>query len=218
MAPDCPIVDRRTRPHFRSPHRRPRARIRDWSIAALVVCCVAISLTLVLPSSHRQSADLSVQATDYRVTTVSNSLVGKFVPPILGTDVISGKHVSLFSMQGHYVFLTLFGSWCPPCRAEIAQLESLNHSLSSGAHRAELISLDVDDQAASAKQFIRSQNIRWPVVDDPRGVIANSFGATGAPITFLISPTGRLAAEPIQGPATKAQLEQLLRHAQHLAR
>jgi peroxiredoxin len=218
VAPEWPIVDRRTHPHSRTHYRFPHIRLRDLSIAVLVAGCVAASLIWILPSNHRKPADLSVRVTDYHVTTLSNSLVGKFVPPILGNDVMSGRHVSLFSMQGHYVFLTVFGSWCTVCLPEIAQLQSLDHSFGSGPHRPELISLDVDDRAASAKQFVESQNIRWQVVDDPNGVIASSFGVTGAPVTFLISPTGRLAAEPIQGPVGKAQLEQLLRQAQHSRR
>jgi peroxiredoxin len=66
------------------------------------------------------------------------------------------------------------------------------------------------DETSSAESFLRSQGAIWSAVNDPGGSIAESYGVTDPPTTFLIDPSGRISVNPDIGPATEQNLDDLL--------
>jgi len=63
------------------------------------------------------------------------------------------------------------------------------------AHQAEglvLLAVDTSDQANPAQQFVREQQMPFPVLFDPSGAVQQAFGANGLPSTFLIDRNGTL--------------------------
>ena len=76
-----------------------------------------------------------------------------------------------------------------------------------------LLSAFVIAWAAEAAQFLVSQGAIWSAVNDPGGSIAEKYGISSPPTTFLIDPSGRITVEPLIGPSTQANLDQLLKEA-----
>ena len=60
------------------------------------------------------------------------------------------------------------------------------------------------------RAFSRPKVQPWPAVDDPGGTIAERYGVTGPPTTFLVDPSGRITVEPETGPATQAELQDMI--------
>jgi peroxiredoxin len=80
------------------------------------------------------------------------------------------------------------------------------------------VSVVFHDQVSSAESFLRTQGAPWPAVDDPGGAIAERYGVTGPPTTFLVDPSGWITVEPETGPATQAELQNMIGQARKLAR
>jgi len=157
--------------------------------------------------------------TPQEATPVDSPLVGHMAPLFAGSDIQHphGTALSLRALRGHYVFVNFFASWCGPCQQETPDLITFFYQK---AHKdnADFVSVVFHDEVASAEGFLRSQGAPWPAVDDPGGSIAESYGVTGPPTTFLIDPSGRITVEPETGPATEADLQDMLQRAQSLAR
>jgi peroxiredoxin len=81
-----------------------------------------------------------------------------------------------------------------------------------------MVSVVFHDQVASAESFLKTQGATWPALSDPGGTIAQDYGVTGPPTTYLIDPTGRITVEPETGPATQADLQKMLDQARRLGR
>jgi peroxiredoxin len=81
-----------------------------------------------------------------------------------------------------------------------------------------MISVVFHDEVASAESFLKTQGAAWPAVSDPGGTIAQNYGVTGPPTTYLIDPSGRITVEPETGPATEADLQKMVDQARRLAR
>jgi peroxiredoxin len=92
-------------------------------------------------------------------------------------------------------------------------LVAFDYEQSEIAHGAVLVSVVFHDLSSSAKQFLISQGANWSAINDPGGNIAQAYGVTGPPTTFLVDPSGRITVEPVSGPATEANLNAMLREA-----
>jgi cytochrome c biogenesis protein CcmG/thiol:disulfide interchange protein DsbE len=156
--------------------------------------------------------------TPQEATEVQSALVGHMAPQFSGSNIQSGgATVSLRSLRGHYVFVNFFASWCGPCQQEAPDLIAFDYQ-NAPKEGADLVSVVFHDEVASAESFLKTQGAPWPAVDDPGGAIAERYGVTSPPTTFLIDPSGRITVEPEIGPATQAQLQDMIDQARKAAR
>ena len=185
--------------------RGKRRHTTRW-VAGFVILVLAV-IGVVLATRTPQEA-----------TAVESPLVGHMAPQFSGANIQSsgGAPVSLRSLRGHYVFVNFFASWCGPCQQEATDLIAFDYQ-DAPADRADLVSVIFHDQVASAETFLKTQGAPWPAVNDPGGTIAEDYGVTGPPTTFLVDPSGRITVAPETGPATEADLQKMLHEARKQA-
>jgi cytochrome c biogenesis protein CcmG/thiol:disulfide interchange protein DsbE len=148
--------------------------------------------------------------TPQQATQVDSPLLGHRAPQFIGTDLRTGAPVSLASLHGRYVVINFFASWCIPCQDEAPDLVAFEYQQSRVPQGARLLSVVFHDTTTSATQFLKSQGAAWPAVDDPGGNIAQNYGVTSPPTTFVVDPNGRVTVNPDEGPATVRNLDALL--------
>jgi cytochrome c biogenesis protein CcmG/thiol:disulfide interchange protein DsbE len=178
-----------------APRRGHRAR---WAAGiALVIVAVVVAVLATRPS--------------YQATEAASPLVGHQAPPIV-TTTVTGQRFDLASYRGRWVVLNFFASWCVPCQEEEPNLVAFAYAHRQPAAPA-LVSVVFEDTDAAARRFQQEQGATWPTLADPRTTIALAYGVTSPPETFLISPTGVVAAH-IYGAVTESFLDQQLARAE----
>jgi cytochrome c biogenesis protein CcmG, thiol:disulfide interchange protein DsbE len=148
--------------------------------------------------------------TPQEATAVASPLLGRTAPGFTGTDLNTGSPVSLASLRGHYVVINFFASWCVPCQEEAPDLSRFHYQQSHAANGADMVSVVFHDTTGTARSFLQANGDLWPAVGDPGGAIAQSYGVTAPPTTFVVDPSGRVMVEPLVGPATQKNLDTLL--------
>jgi cytochrome c biogenesis protein CcmG/thiol:disulfide interchange protein DsbE len=173
-----------------------RRHVTRWVAGGVLVALVALALVVATrPSSE--------------ATQVESPLVGHRAPS-LSASTLAGGHFSLASERGHYVYVNFFASWCPPCQQEEPALVDFAFRQSRLARSgARLVSVVFNDTVRDARRFASDWGIRWPVVLDTEGSIANRYGVGSPPMTFLVDPAGIVVGTWI-GPVTVSQLDQML--------
>ncbi len=178
------------------PARRRRIRHPARWLAGLVLLALVVVAIVVATRP-------TVEATQ-----ISSPLVGRPAPPLAGTD-LAGQPVRLADLRGRYVYVNFFASWCPPCQQEEPDLVAFQFRQQRAPGGAAVLSVVFNDSEAAARRFVRQWGQVWPAVADRDGSIANAFGVSSPPMTFLVNPRGTVVGA-YAGPATADQLQAML--------
>lgn len=106
-------------------------------------------------------------------------------PVILGT-MLSGASVEMQSYRGEPLLVHFWATWCPICRAEESSIASLAHD------RPVLTVAMQSGGQAEVATYLRDRQVQFPVVVDEQGAIAQQYGVTGVPASFIVDQHGRI--------------------------
>jgi thiol-disulfide isomerase/thioredoxin len=134
-----------------------------------------------------------------QVKTVSGpaGLVGQSAPVFALRDDL-GSPVSLGQYRGKIVVMNLWASWCPPCRAEMPDLQRL---AAANANRGvAIVGVNEGESPQRARTFAASLGIRFPIWID---------AALGLPTTVVVDRNG-VVAKGFDGALTYDQMRAAL--------
>lgn len=126
-------------------------------------------------------------------------------PEFTLTD-LSGKTWTFSDLRGKVVLVNFWATWCPPCRKEMPDLETLYGRFGSKGFVVLGIS---DEEAAKVEPFIRERKISFPVLLDPGRIVNDAFVVEGIPKSFVYDREGKLVAQSIDMRTQKQFLEML---------
>jgi thiol-disulfide isomerase/thioredoxin len=129
--------------------------------------------------------------------------------PLLQGKTLAGPTLALPSLRGHTVVLTVWASWCAPCRTELPALASLAAELRASGARFVGLDEDVDERAATS--LVRSVGSSYPHLVDGGRLLArlSPWLPDAVPGGLVVDAHGRVAARVV-GAVTAAQLRPLL--------
>ena len=136
---------------------------------------------------------------------------GATYPHNLPLVTLDGKAMNLSDLKGKVVFVNLWASWCPPCRAEMPGIEALYKKVDHS--KVAFVMLSLDDNAAKARNFVKAQGYTFPVYLRT-GDLPAPFDSNSIPSTVILGPDGQVAARhdgmaEYDTPEFKASLEKL---------
>lgn len=178
---------------MRQPRRLSRTRHRDGFIAQWAWLAVGLGLVAgftVFPPS--------VQAKDHYASTIG---VIKVEPPMEAPEFslpdLEGKQVALKDFRGSVVFLNVWASWCPACRAEMPSMERLYQRLKDRGFT--ILAVNLRENPATVRAFMEQFRLTFPALLDRRGKVASLYGVWSIPTTVLIDPDGNIVGRAIGG-------------------
>ena len=119
---------------------------------------------------------------------------------------LQGKTWSLRELKGKVVLVNFWATWCPPCRKEMPDLNTLYQRFKDQGFVVLAIS---DEDADKVKPFIAERNISYPVMLDPGRKVNELFQVEGIPKSFVYDREGKLVAQSIDMRTQKQFLEML---------
>ncbi|WP_240419459.1 redoxin domain-containing protein [Paenibacillus periandrae] len=109
--------------------------------------------------------------------------------PDFTSITLDGASIKLSDYRGKGVLLNFWASWCTPC---VEEMPRMNKAYRLNTSNVEIIAVNVGESRGTAREFLTTLGIDFPVWLDPSGEAAQSYKVTGLPATFLIDKQGRL--------------------------
>jgi len=122
---------------------------------------------------------------------------------------LQGKAWHLKDLRGPIVLVNFWATWCPPCRKEMPDLQSLYAQFKNQGVVVLSIS---DEESAKVSPFVAERDITYPVLLDPGRKVNEEFKVEGIPKSFVYDRDGKLVAQSIDM-RTKGQFLQMLAQA-----
>jgi len=119
---------------------------------------------------------------------------------------LQGKTWRLQDLRGKVVLVNFWATWCPPCRKEMPDLDTLFNRFKDQGFVVLAIS---DEEAAKVSPFIDERKISYPVLLDPGRKVTESFRVEGIPKSFVYDRGGKLVAQSIDMRTQRQFLEML---------
>ncbi|MDZ7674949.1 MAG: TlpA disulfide reductase family protein [Acidimicrobiales bacterium] len=180
-----------------------KGRVAQW--VAVPVLVVMIGFLVVLATSDVAGNDED-----------DSPLEGRQAPSITGELLRGDGSFVLADHEGEWVLVNFFATWCTPCVQEHPELVNFAER-HEAAGDASVVSVVYDADEDNVRDFFEDNGGDWPVIDDPEGRIALSYGVSGVPESYLIAPNG-VVVEKITGGVTASGLDGLLARAKEAYR
>lgn len=166
-----------------------RSQWSNWMVLAVIVICL-LAIYHLRPS----------EAPDGE----GHPAVGKPLPTLQLKPLTGGQQpVVLGDLTGRVVLLNFWGTWCPPCLAELPHIAALEKqfrarpnfrllAVSCGHGRQE----DLHTLSENTKATLQSNDIDMPTFADPgavtRGAVDQVAGFEGYPTTLILDRHGAI--------------------------
>ncbi|GHH78140.1 hypothetical protein GCM10018793_27870 [Streptomyces sulfonofaciens] len=133
--------------------------------------------------------------------------------PELAGQTLQGKKLDVASYRGKVVVLNVWGSWCPPCRAEAPNFAQV--AKDTAAKGVQFVGINTRDTSTEpAKAFEQDYHMPYPSLYDPTGKLMLRFpkgtlNPQFIPSTVVLDRKGRVAARSLK-PMSAGELHKML--------
>ena len=129
-----------------------------------------------------------------------------------------GKTHTLADYKGKVIFLNFWATWCPPCRAEMPDIQKLYERSTQEGENAVVVlgvaapKLGSEKDQAGIKAFMDKNGYTYPVLMDKGGKLFEAYGIRAIPTTYLIDRNGNVIGR-VQGALSAENLERIVQEA-----
>lgn len=148
---------------------------------------VLLVIGMLIPASRREISAFMARLMAGSPKTLSESKQSQIPESAYQWQLTSldGKNVGFSEFKGKTIFLNIWATWCPPCIAEMPDIQDLYNNFGNQA----AFLLVTDEDPDKVKAFMQRRGFDMPVYIH-RGMLPEIFATNSIPITFVISPKG----------------------------
>ncbi|MEV6120862.1 TlpA disulfide reductase family protein [Streptomyces sp. SID8352] len=122
--------------------------------------------------------------------------------PDLSGETVTGGRADVADYKGKVVVVNVWGSWCPPCRAEAKNFEKVYQDVKDQG--VQFLGINTRDPLVGpARAFEKDHGVTYPSIFDPTGKLMLRFkkgtlNPQSVPSTLVVDREGRVAARSLQ--------------------
>ncbi len=176
--------------YFIDPTGRMRA-ISDFTTGSISTAYYAHAMAQMADDLLPPSERVRVGGPTIGAPSTAGASIGDRAPAFSLRTMTSGRAVSLSSLEGKPLVLNFWSSTCTVCGSEMSALQAI---ATAYGDQLRVVGVDVADPPVAAAAFAAQAGAHFQLVADARGKVAAAYRVTSLPVTFLVSPQGKIVA------------------------
>ena len=112
--------------------------------------------------------------------------VGKKAPNF-SLKNMNNKEVTLRELEGKKVFINFWASWCPPCKAEMPDIQKLyeNHG-----EDIKIIAVNLEEEKTKVEKYLNNEELDFTVLLDKNNKVAGQYLVRAIPTSYFLNEKG----------------------------
>lgn len=130
----------------------------------------------------------------YGITDAGEGLEVGQIPPQFKLQNAQNEEVTLNDFKGQKIILNFWATWCKPCREEMPLFEEIDQAYDDVVVLA-INMANQDSGKEKVEQFLKEQNLTFPVIFDETGDVGNAYKIANLPGTYFIDEDGKIMSK-----------------------
>ena len=110
------------------------------------------------------------------------------VAPDFELQTLDGEQVKLSDYRGNPVMINFWATWCPPCRAEMPDMEKFHQDTDVVILAVNLT--DSEARLVNVRNFVEDYELTFDVLLDTDVAVADLYAIQPIPTTYMVDPDG----------------------------
>lgn len=164
-----------------------------------IILIVLGIIFVVLFSAIELKSNLPPSVNPPSVNQATGPQIG-FAAPDFTLKDLNGNTVKLSNFRGKPVYLNFWASWCPPCKAEIPEIQKF-YQQNKDKVAVLAVNITFNDKVSDVVNLLKTNNANFPVLLDANGnsPVADAYQVYGIPVSFFIDKNGIIRATHVGG-------------------
>ena len=112
------------------------------------------------------------------------------VAPDFEVTTLEGEQVKLSDFRGERVMLNFWATWCPPCRAEMPDMQKVYEEEDVTILAVNMTETEINEEVVS--DFVDELDLTFPILMDEESDVTFSYKIQAYPTSYMIDTNGRI--------------------------
>lgn len=175
-----------------------------WAAAGTVLAIVAGVFMFV---DFSEPAEQNFYPVDVGASDFARVEVGE-AAPAFAVPTLDGSVFELGEMAGQPVWINVWASWCPPCRAEMPDVDQIRQA--EAENGLVFLAMNFDEPLQDITNYLRNTGYDFQIGIDPIGEFMQKYNVQGLPMHVFIDADGRVETIRVGG-MTRVEMEETAR-------
>ena len=159
----------------------------------VVVITLMVSWTVFdLVNSKEETANQEDIRIDEAVGSEETGLAIGNIAPDFELTTLDGKTARLSDYRGQRVFINFWATWCPPCRAEMPDMQKLYEQTDLDIEILAVNMIESEKTEEDVAEFVKDFGLTFPILLDANSDVATTYQVRAYPTSYMIDSTGRI--------------------------
>lgn len=168
--------------------------MKKWILGVIIAAMVGWTVYDSFLSTDEAAQDSSVESesgTDGSSETTGLA-VGDMAPDF-ELETLGGETVRLSDYRGQRVFVNFWATWCPPCRAEMPDMQELYEKQEVPFEILAVNLTKSEQNEENVPAFVEDFGLSFPILLDTASAAAGQYNVKAVPASYMIDTDGRIS-------------------------
>lgn len=167
--------------------------MKKWLIMIIIVGLLGWAVYDYIDSKEAAKENEELASVDTLNQDDTSEFVGLNVgetAPDFELETMAGETVRLSDLRGEKVMVNFWASWCPPCKAEMPDIQKFHEDEAGTIVSVNLTETETNEQQVT--DFVNENDLTFPILMDRQSKVATLYTAQALPTSYLIDSEGKI--------------------------